>query len=1233
MEKVPLQLSPNAITVLEKRYLKKDANGRPVETPEEMFWRVAHNIAAADRIYDGETDTHGLAVTFYNLMASLDFLPNSPTLMNAGRELQQLSACFVLPIEDDLDSIFTSVRNTALIQQSGGGCVSGDSYVFTTFCGGEKIATLYKRIEALDLPTRNHPDHRVINVRSLGIRTFALDPATGRFQVKPITHLWRWIVPAEARLRVQARDGTEVTTSAWHPFLCFTPGGIRERRADELQPGDLLLTPNRSIRTAWPFLEPSTVEGFALSEPLAWLAGFTLGDGSLDWFQNRANRYRALRLRLFDAEMGNLAYATEVLASQGVFVTPNRDKRGLWRVTTTNQSFVPRFAKLLALNPGPKQGLCLPEWVAKSPLSIIGAFLAGLVDSDGYISVPRRRIEFSTVCPELAHGLVTLLSALGLNPSVREKPPGKKGKRCEFVLHFADAKRTPELAGMLSSWLRTPSKRERLADVQTALCHNTHPRIPLPFHALEGLLKEVGVPTDRLPIHKGPVRVGEELIWLSRAKWGQGIGEDTLCKLVKALRRILPPARQPELDRLEALAEGWAVVATVRPAPQEEPFYDFTVEGFNNYLAGGAGGKLTVVHNTGFSFSRLRPKNDMVKSTGGVASGPISFMRVFNMATEVIKQGGTRRGANMGILHVSHPDIEDFIDCKNDPTAFTNFNISVALSEDFMRQVEENGEYALLNPRSGELVRTIPARQIFDKIVANAWRSGEPGIVFLDRINRDNPTPAQGSIESTNPCGEQPLLPYEACNLGSINLAKMVSPSDGNAAIDWDRLRDTVHLAVHFLDNVIDQNHYPLPEIAEMARGNRKIGLGVMGWADLLVHIKVPYDSEEALNLAEKLMEFIHREGIAASVQLATSRGVFPHFEQSLYATNGPRLRNATITTIAPTGTLSILAGCSSGIEPLFAIIYLRTVMDKTQMKEINPYFEHLAKLRGFHSPELMHAIAERGSIRGLDDVPKDIQAIFPIAYDVSPESHLRMQAAFQRHTDNAVSKTVNFPKEATEQDVERVFLLAFREGCKGVTIYRDGSRQEQVLSIPSNGKKEKNWEEMAQGRHKVARERPKMTHGTTERVETPRGRIYVTVNEDEAGVCEVFVESRDQEADGLSRLISLALRAGVDPQEIIEQLWRCESREAINDFSADGTRVLVRSIAQGVALAMGRRVWGPGYAGPFSHRTNNGLFTKPSAEPAGKRTIGGVCPECGNTLEYVEGCLVCRYCGYSKCA
>lgn len=637
---------------------------------------------------------------------------------------------------------------------------------------------------------------------------------------------------------------------------------------------------------------------------------------------------------------------------------------------------------------------------------------------------------------------------------------------------------------------------------------------------------------------------------------------------------------------------------------------------------------------TGFSFSRLRPKNDVVKSTGGVASGPVSFMRVFNMATEVIKQGGTRRGANMGILHISHPDIEEFINCKNDPKEFTNFNISVALTEEFMRKVEEGGEHQLINPRTGQVVRKVPARELFDQIVQNAWRSGEPGIIFMDRINRDNPTPLLGQIESTNPCGEQPLLPYEACNLGSINLSHMVIEEDP-PQIDWEKLRKTVHLAVHFLDNVIDRSRFPIPKITETVKGNRKIGLGVMGWADMLIKLGIPYDSEEALKLAEEVMGFIDREGKEASRELAEKRGAFPNFEKSIYNRPGvPPLRNATVTTIAPTGTLSIIAGCSSGIEPLFAIIYERNVLDKTRLLEVNPSFEKIARKLGFYSDELLERIAHRGSIRGMEEIPEEVQRIFPTAYDVTPEYHVRMQAAFQRHTDNAVSKTVNFPQEATVEDVRKVFLLAFKEGCKGVTIYRDKSREEQVLSIPkaSEEKGELSWEELSRARHLMARARPKITRGTTERVETPRGRIYVTVNEDEQGICEVFVESRDQEADGLSRLISLALRAGVSPAEIIEQLWRVESREAVFDISHDGTRVLVRSIAQGVALAMGRRIWGPSYTGPYgAHEAS--LFPTPKLEENSvKKVMGGVCPECGGILEYSEGCLVCRYCGYSKC-
>lgn len=668
---------------------------------------------------------------------------------------------------------------------------------------------------------------------------------------------------------------------------------------------------------------------------------------------------------------------------------------------------------------------------------------------------------------------------------------------------------------------------------------------------------------------------------------------------------------------------------------------------------------------TGFSFSHLRPKNDVVKSTGGVASGPISFMRVFNMATEVIKQGGTRRGANMGILRVTHPNIEDFIDCKNDLSEFNNFNISVALTEDFMQRVEDGRDYDLVNPRTGEITRSLPARQVFDRIVHNAWRSGEPGVVFIDRINRDNPTPSLGSIESTNPCGEQPLLPYEACNLGSLNLARMLQPDSRpypilqpEEAIDWPKLARTVRLAVHFLDNVIDRSTYPLHEIDEMVRGNRKIGLGLMGWADLLVQLGIPYDSPQALALAERVMAFIQAEATAASIALADLRGTFPNFSRSVYAAEGPKLRNATTTTIAPTGTLSILAGCSSGVEPHFALIYLHNVMDNTRMLEVNPYFERIAHQRGFYSEALMERIAHQGTLQGIEEIPLEVRQAFRIAYDISPEYHLRMQAAFQRHTQNAVSKTVNFPQEAGEEEVRKVFLLAYHEGCKGVTIYRDKSREEQVLNIPASEDK-KTWDELAASRHKVARQRPKVTTGSTERVETPRGRIYVTVNADEEGICEVFVESRDQEADGLSRLISLALRAGVDSQEVIEQLWRCESREAVSDFSSDGTRVPVRSIAQGVALAMGRKMWGAGYAGPYGTR-QGGLFApqesthptslekasspvvgdalsppSPASLPglAPRTTMGGVCPECGNVLEYIEGCLVCRTCGYSRCA
>jgi ribonucleoside-diphosphate reductase alpha chain len=698
---------------------------------------------------------------------------------------------------------------------------------------------------------------------------------------------------------------------------------------------------------------------------------------------------------------------------------------------------------------------------------------------------------------------------------------------------------------------------------------------------------------------------------------------------------------------------------------------------------------------TGFSFSRLRPKNDVVRSTMGVASGPVSFMTLYDASTEVVKQGGTRRGANMGILRVDHPDILDFIACKDDTTQVTNFNISVAVTDEFMRAVEAGEPYDLIHPRSGEIVGRYDAREVFQKIVDGAWKTGEPGVFFIDQANRYNPVPHLGSYEATNPCGEQPLLPYDVCNLGSINVGAFVKNGD----VDWEGLRRAVHLCTHFLDNVIDVNKYPLPEITNLASRIRRIGLGIMGWADFLVRLGVPYNSDQAIEWARRLMQFVDGESKVESERLAGERGVFPEWEKSIWgpdetaarADSGERvrsmrlLRNCNLTTVAPTGTISIIAHCSSGIEPLFAVAFMRNQAG-VLMPDVNDDFVAIAKREGWYSDELMSRIAEEGHIH-FPEVPEQWQNVFVTAHDVTPEWHIRMQAAFQEHTDSAISKTCNFPNDANPEDVFHIYEQAYRSGCKGVTVYRDGSRDMQVLST---GKTAKDVQGKASGtagqddrgsqaadlkstiaeleaelsltrkrlvevesenlQRRAKRSRPELLRGATRRLDTPLGTLYVTITEDDLGQpFEMFMSlgkaggALMADVEAIGRLISLALRSGIPIKEIHRQLRMISSDRAVG---LGPNKVL--SVPDAIGIAIER--WMQDKQGVQQDLLEETASERDVPTTAMQQSVtgsdgtlfeygqldaeqhAGACPDCGSQLEFAEGCMKCHVCGFSEC-
>ncbi|MFC1813582.1 vitamin B12-dependent ribonucleotide reductase [Thermodesulfobacteriota bacterium] len=616
---------------------------------------------------------------------------------------------------------------------------------------------------------------------------------------------------------------------------------------------------------------------------------------------------------------------------------------------------------------------------------------------------------------------------------------------------------------------------------------------------------------------------------------------------------------------------------------------------------------------TGFSFSRLRAKKSRVGTTGGIASGPVSFMKIFNTATEQVKQGGTRRGANMAILRVDHPDIMEFIHCKKDNKELNNFNISVAVTDAFMEAVNTESNYDLIDPKKNKKVGELSAFEVYHALVLQAWENGDPGILFIDRTNRDNPTPSLGTIESTNPCGEQPLLPMEACNLGSINLVKFVSENGKEPTIDYDSLKETIWWSVRFLDNTIDMSRYPLPEIQKIVKGNRKIGLGIMGFADMLYMLKIPYNSERALEIAEEVMSFVQKESHDASRHLAEERGVFENFDKSIFKDkDNCAYRNSTTTTIAPTGTLSIIAGCSSGIEPLFALSFVRRVMDNDELMEVNPHFEKIARDRGFYSKGLMETIAQKGSISGIKKIPKDVKEVFVTAHDISPEWHIRMQAIFQKFTDNAVSKTVNLPRDATVDDVLKVYSIAYDLGCKGVTIYRDGSKKNQVLSF---AEKEKETD----GFLTAVKDRPETLEGFTTKMPTGMGQLYVTVTEYNNQPFEVFAtigksgRSTTAKTEAIGRLVSLALRSGVKVEKIVDQLKGIGGEHPV--FQEGG---LVLSIPDAISRVLEKRY--------LKNGANNTL------KKYGNSLLGETCPDCGQTISFEEGCMTCHFCGFTKC-
>ena len=1215
------KLSENALRVLQKRYLKKDDKGRVIETPKELFARVAWNLAQAERNYGAtEAQVEETARRFFRIISTLEFLPNSPTLMNAGLELQLLSACFVLPVDDSLVGIFDALKQQALIHQGGGGTgfafsrlrPKGDFVKSTMGVASGPVSFM----KIFDAATQTVKQGGCISVDSLLRTSEGLKPLARLLNSPPLGENFtrdRVFDGADYSHALVAQDngpaeiysietelGLRIGVTYNHALAVVDETGeIVWREAENLKVGDWLVIVkggHLGVDRSLPPLGPQHPNATRIRVPtemdadLSELLGLYMADGCT----SSGGRF-IITVGTVDIEVMD---RIRILMDRIFGLAPNQitegEGGGYVDIQFQSRDLV-RWLERLRWVKGSSPNAFIPTEILTGSADTARAFLRGLFEGDGHLHSGSGYPSFSTTSERLAIEAQQLLLSLGVvarrgTSRNRERALGHRTVHTLTVIDEDSVRTFSAEIGFVSD-----RKQERL-ELGPRPMVNTSDVIPNQAGVLRSSYSFVGRGSGPGRSRRGANRrLYRALMHYISEEHPRALPRKRLVALMKRFPEI---GGNEHLRAMSDVSKVYTHITAIRP--DRAPTADLEVPGPASFVANGV-----LVHNK-------------------------------------------RRGANMGILRVDHPDILEFITCKDRTTEITNFNISVAITDKFMESVLAGRSYDLVNPRDQRVVGQLDAREVLDKIAFQAWKNGEPGLFFIDENNRRQPTPHVADMEATNPCGEQPLLPYESCNLGSIDLARHMKRSrTGGWEVDWKKLEGTIRTTVRLLDDVIDMNAYPVKQIEEMTYATRKIGLGVMGFARMLFMLEVPYDSKEGIEWGRKIMQFIQETGYNESAKLAEERGVYPAWEGSRHQEKGLRLRNSYVTTVAPTGTLSMIADTSGGCEPEFSLIWYKRVMDGEELPYFLGYFEEVAKREGFWREDLVQKILDNhGSPRGLSEVPDKWQRVFATAHDVSSEWHVRMQAAFQDWCDAAVSKTINMPREATVEDVKKAYLLAFDLHCKGITVYRDGSREDQVLNIGIAAEKPTAVHVEVPSETAVLRPRPRpdVITGRTQKILTGYGALYVTVNEDEKGLFEIFAQIgrgggyTASFTEGIARLVSLCLRSGVPVDEIIDQLEGIRSPRIAVDH---GERVY--SIPDAIAKAIKRHIGmqKTGVQPPVETFDELGgavetdvELEKESRDAAEllRKGLNPECPECGKSLVFEEGCVKCHACGYSEC-